>query len=89
MLLSDLVAIALFLFLVWDRVREGLGPRKRYSKPQKESQCRAARTQDTCVKKAGGIGTTCYWCTEENNGAGGCVEASPRAEGGDCSSNYP
>lgn len=88
MLLSDLVAIALFLFLVWDRTREGLGPRKRYAKPQKESECRTARTQETCVKNAGGTGTSCYWCTKENNGAGGCVESSPRANGGDCSSNY-
>ncbi len=88
MRLSDLVAIALFLFLVWDRVREGLGPRKRHQKPKKESECRTARTQETCVKKAGGTGTSCYWCTKENNGAGGCVESSDRANAPDCSSNY-
>lgn len=87
MLLSDLVAIALFLFLVWDRTREGLGQRLMKRKPQKESQCRTAHSKEAC-NKAGGTGTTCYWCTKENNGAGGCVESSDRANAPDCSSNY-
>lgn len=85
MRLSDFVAIALFLFLVWDRTREGWGPRTR--RPQKETQCRTAHTKDAC-RKAGGTGTTCYWCTQENNNAGGCVESSDRANAPDCTSNY-
>jgi len=81
MLLSDLLAVALLLFIVWHRFREAYDER-----PKKESQCRTARSQTDCTS-AGGTKNSCYWCPKR----GVCIDGDTTLRGmmpSGCSSNY-
>ena len=79
-MLSDILAVCLFAFLLWYKLREGNrvrdfrqnNPNKK-TRPKSESNCGPATSQTAC-RSAGGTGTTCYWCSE--SGGGKCVNGN-------------
>jgi len=78
-MLSDILAVGLFVFLLWYKFREGNRVRNwrtqnnQPTQPQSEIKCEPAKSQTAC-RSAGGTGTTCYWCSE--NGGGKCVNGN-------------
>lgn len=62
-MLSDILVVALFLFLMWNKFKEGNQTR--------EPNCRTAISSTAC-KSAGGAKRTCLWCSNKKGGK--CVD---------------